>query len=565
MSADLGDGSAEVASLPRVDRKASHRPRSWRGSDLDRSTGVTHDRPPVPEALLFLYAPFAVMVVLTFAATADDPFITLRYAANLVHGYGLAFNPGQYVQGFTSPLHLLIAVVAYVLPGGHYLLKLKIASLGFGVLALREASLLIWALTLPLWAKRTAYVAVGSSWVIAFASSNGLETSLVVWLIIALVRRLVVQGPARSPLICAALAFAAVLARLDTAAPLGCMALAGLVAERSFPLWRRVSWAAGAAVGLFGILLGGLAYFGSALPNTFYAKQMPQGRALSSGLHYLIDPFGGQNRLNLRFLFVTAQVILIGLAIVGVAAILLHRGRRLYLVGVVVGQTLFILSSGGDWMTGGRFLAPMAIPAIILAVLGLAAVSDRLHRRARPSSPVTRVAVAIVAAALIGTSLFALIDVAAPAWTIKGVGDGPLIASGHYANFSPMWLAVANDLKCVPSGSLVASSEVGYLGFSRLDLRLLDTRGLTDSYIARRTLAIYKQEPGVTDPNWFNPKSAIGRSILRQQPSVIVSFDGSSPPVILDNEYHVTKVQPFGLFPIVKFYTSGPMGNLCQR
>ena len=68
----------------------------------------------IGERLLFLYLPFAAVIALTFPTTADDPFITLRYAANLVHGYGPVYNPGQHVQGFTSPLHLLIAVVAII-------------------------------------------------------------------------------------------------------------------------------------------------------------------------------------------------------------------------------------------------------------------------------------------------------------------------------------------------------------------------------------------------------------------------------------------------------------------
>ena len=56
-----------------------------------------------------LYGSFAVGVVLTFCYSSDDPFITLRYAANLVHGLGPVYNPGQHVEGFTSPLHLLLS------------------------------------------------------------------------------------------------------------------------------------------------------------------------------------------------------------------------------------------------------------------------------------------------------------------------------------------------------------------------------------------------------------------------------------------------------------------------
>ena len=176
-------------------------------------------RPPPSDAALFLYAPFVTVVALTFASSPDDPFVTLRYAANLVHGYGLAFNRGQHVQGFTSPLHLLVAVVAYLTPGGHDLFKLKVASLVFGLLAVREAGRLLYGVALPRWARRTGCLAVATSWVVAFSSSNGLETTLVMWLLMVLARRLVIDGPRRSP----PLAFPAFLRRCPgpTGRPLG--------------------------------------------------------------------------------------------------------------------------------------------------------------------------------------------------------------------------------------------------------------------------------------------------------------------------------------------------------
>jgi len=72
---------------------------------------------------LFLWGPFALVVVLTGGITSDDPLITLRYAANVVHGLGPVFNAGQRVEGFTSPLHLLVSIGVFLVPGGHALLR----------------------------------------------------------------------------------------------------------------------------------------------------------------------------------------------------------------------------------------------------------------------------------------------------------------------------------------------------------------------------------------------------------------------------------------------------------
>ena len=41
----------------------------------------------------------------------DDTFISLRYARNLVDGYGLVFNPNERVEGYTNFLFVLVAAL----------------------------------------------------------------------------------------------------------------------------------------------------------------------------------------------------------------------------------------------------------------------------------------------------------------------------------------------------------------------------------------------------------------------------------------------------------------------
>ena len=58
--------------------------------------------------LLLLLSAYSV-----FCVTTDDPFITYRYAANLLAGHGPVFNIGERVEGFTSPLHLLLMAMYF--------------------------------------------------------------------------------------------------------------------------------------------------------------------------------------------------------------------------------------------------------------------------------------------------------------------------------------------------------------------------------------------------------------------------------------------------------------------
>src|SRR5438046_1158229 len=63
-----------------------------------------------------------VVVLMTLAHVAyyfprvvDDLFISLRYAENLAHGRGAVYNVGERVEGYSSPLWMLLESVGYVL------------------------------------------------------------------------------------------------------------------------------------------------------------------------------------------------------------------------------------------------------------------------------------------------------------------------------------------------------------------------------------------------------------------------------------------------------------------
>ncbi|PIV81991.1 hypothetical protein COW53_01325, partial [bacterium CG17_big_fil_post_rev_8_21_14_2_50_64_8] len=61
---------------------------------------------------LWTWSLLAVVLFLAHAASfgfvVDDAFISFRYAANLVAGHGLAFNPGEAVEGYSNLLWVLL-------------------------------------------------------------------------------------------------------------------------------------------------------------------------------------------------------------------------------------------------------------------------------------------------------------------------------------------------------------------------------------------------------------------------------------------------------------------------
>jgi hypothetical protein len=71
----------------------------------------------------------------------DDPFITYRYAANLQHGLGFVYNPGERVLSTTTPLFtLLLALLGNLWPDLPHLANL------LGAVSLAIGGVCLWDL-----------------------------------------------------------------------------------------------------------------------------------------------------------------------------------------------------------------------------------------------------------------------------------------------------------------------------------------------------------------------------------------------------------------------------------
>lgn len=320
----------------------------------------------------------AFFVVGNYPWVCDDATISLRYADNLARGYGLVFNPGERVQGFTNPLWTLLLVPGAAL--GSYEpwavglgLACTIGLLHLLARLARREDFGVWGLGFCLAA---TFLCEGF---IQFQTS-GLETSLVNLLVAAtLVAALAADARHRglAP-ICAALAC---LTRLDSA-----LLTAPIVVVMSLDApggWRRGlqrAWLGSAlAAGLVLAWLGFAAiYYGYPLPNTFYAKTgAPRGEVLELGLRYLAD-----------FAILRAPTTLI--MIVGLACVPwlwrpatpdepATRDQRLFGAAALGGglALVYVVWVGGDYMHG-RFVAS---PALMLSIVAARRLSRSPRRR----------------------------------------------------------------------------------------------------------------------------------------------------------------------------------------
>ena len=125
-----------------------------------------------------------------------------------------------------------------------------------------------------------------------------------------------------------------------------------------------------------------------------------------------------------------------------------------------------------------------------------------------------------VAATVIGPVKSSL----SPFWKgAPGLDDQALILGDKAStSLNTRWAALPGAVSCVPRGGAVASTEIGYLGYERLDLRLIDLQGLTDRTIAKDSPRSHKSATGVDVNDWSDARSVVGKRILATRPEAIL-------------------------------------------
>ncbi|MCC6905772.1 MAG: hypothetical protein IT326_08025 [Anaerolineae bacterium] len=328
-----------------------------------------------PVLLLAALLACAIVIALTAAFwnyTQDDVFITYVFSRNIAHGLGFVFNPGEHVQGSTTPLYALLMSVVYritpdLLHAGNALSAFfLLAACGFAVLLTRAALSRFGrgAIVLLLITSPPVYV------------SFGMETLLYVML---LMLGLWLWSDGRRPW--AMVAAAALTWTRADGAVLG--AAFGLAA-----LWEIVeAWQSKDTASVRGLLLDGLklgavylaaalpwfifawAYFGSPLPQTFAVKQ-----GLFEGIAYLTQ---GWRHWGVFYDNNPLSLLAVPLAAVGALKLARTPGLR----PVALWPWLYAAGYTALNTTEFWYYTPAVAGLILLAVVGAETAAQALIRR----------------------------------------------------------------------------------------------------------------------------------------------------------------------------------------
>lgn len=302
---------------------------------------------PRPRAIEWLFLCGGLFLVHRYFWLMDDAFIYFRYIDNLLFlGLGLVFNQGEYVEGFSSPVWLLL-LSGLRGAGLEYLLAVKLlAALAFAVfwylLVLLDRRLAPGdspTVNLPM-----AFMAFNYGILCYF--SSGLEAPLVQ--VLAIVYALYVLRPgslalemplALSPLV-----------RHEMAGPLLIALLWGWKKSGRFP--RRLALMAVAAVGSW--LAFRVYYYADLFPNTFYVKDTTWYSQGLLFLHNTLAPYHG---------YVLIPLALFAGVVLNRRGALSHPTERLVMLALGAPVLLYVVRIGGD----ARHFRYLAFPFCLCA------------------------------------------------------------------------------------------------------------------------------------------------------------------------------------------------------
>ncbi len=401
--------------------------------------------------------------------TIDDAYISLVYARNLASGHGLVFNVGERVEGYTNLLWVLFEAALFKVHLNP-VAGIKLAGLlcGLGALALtyrisqigddREDSFHFLA---PL------FLAIGAPF--ATASALGLETQLFALLVIS-ATFLYLKSEDTTPGYSVALLL--VLAALTR--PEAVLFFAAIYAHSLlFHAFRkqfkpRLILSGVSFVAILAIYVAWrYSYYGSFLPNTYYAKlEGSHWRAVWGYLYVkqFFSTYGGPIFCLCLVPFVKREN--------------LRRNSLLFLL--IVPYLMYVAYAGGDWIPRFRFVEPIMPFILLLFADGLNALFGIYRERVR-SSLWSKVVVLVFLGFI--THFYFVDTVSLHEFAMVRAGGAKL---SHV--FLGKWLKANTK-----TDESVALMDIGMVKYYS-DREVIDISGLTDVYVARSPGGFLKKE-----------------------------------------------------------------------
>lgn len=459
--------------------------------------------------------------VRTYYFLGDDCFITFRYARHLVNGQGLVWNPGEYVEGYTNFLWVLLMAGA---------MKVGLApewtSNALGIVSGAGVLVVLWLLAVRLSARRSLLVLLpplilALSRTFTAWTTGGLETMWFTFLVTAALLAVIEESRRQVdlPIRSAMLLGLAALTRPEGVLFGGIIGVwLGLETVRLGRRWRPfLIWAALVAVIVGTHWIWRYAYYGAWVPNTFTAK-VPAAW-WDQGLKYAYD-------------FARAYGLPVFVPLVAWALWLRPDRHRFLVAACVTLYVLYVVAVGGD-----RFEFRFWVPVLPLTYW---LITDSLEQL-RLSRWLTALAVAALIGATVHGSWQADRAQLPPSHGINSVANVKSYAARRADEGRRLRQLI--DAGVLDSHLVLAVTGAGAVPYYT-DWPTVDRHGLNDRYIAhlpvpKRGIVAHEHDapPGYLERRKVVIDDALNQLVfwnLDQIPSAVGSSRASRPLYIAD-------------------------------
>jgi len=327
----------------------------------------------------------------SFSFIQDDSYITFRYVKNFTEGHGLVFNIGEYVEGYTC--FLWVIILSLVKQLGFNFIS---ASQTIGTISSVLVILFTFFISSRIFPKIQnnvynvsfsiiAGILLASNGSFAYWAVSGMETGLFCFLVTAGIYLYLkeIQNAQNTSIKYSSLLFlSATLTRPEGGLIFGITILHKIIitlkikndnSQNKFSLLlnkENIIWLGLYAIPALIFMSWRYAYYGYLLPNTFYAKTGFSLQYFSTGFDYV-------------------WVFLKGYGLYGILALLALVNLKnkdkfneyLYLVMVFFIFTIYIASVGGDVLRPNRFFVPVLPVFYILVQEGIHNVINSLLQK----------------------------------------------------------------------------------------------------------------------------------------------------------------------------------------
>ena len=388
----------------------------------------------------YLLIPIGIIWAYQYLWLTDDIFVTFRYISNLFAGNGLVYNAGEYVEGYTHPLWLLVLIPFYP--------NLEIASQALGLLSFAG---LIYFLTRSGW---LAAALVVCNMEMRIWATGGLETMFFTFLVF-----LSVWATLEKKNWVGWILLALVLTRPDG------LLIAGIILLFNWRYYKPL---------LLLVPLLGLRYYyyDDLLPNTYYVKS-GGGSYFSQGFYYI---------WIYASVYVSTFLVLYGFRFIK------KREFALPLAVIFAYLILFVARVGGDFMFA-RFIIPV-IPLVYFII-------EQSLKEYKNAALLVSVLVifSLVEFNLRWNLFYDKADNHKPAFELQGITDEQWYWSHKVSdnkNLIEIDKSIGLGLKEMlkdKSAVVLVRSQCALAYYMGTDIICIDNSGLTDRYIARLPIA----------------------------------------------------------------------------